>query len=134
MVPSSLSVEQAQALLKPANCLAPLSSRSDYQLLRQALQLVASQSDYQIFGICAASFAEARQALDAYAAALGCAPPTELRPIEGPVYIKFNPRSGLCYADSYSGEHRGVLVSCQSAYAAGINDLYGHLPLDLFAG
>ncbi|HEY9658957.1 MAG TPA: DUF1824 family protein [Allocoleopsis sp.] len=45
--------------------------------------------------------------------------------------MKFNPNASSCYADSYTGEHRGVLVSCQSA-DDGINEMYGHLPLDLF--
>ena len=51
---------------------------------------------------------------------------------EGPVYIKLNGKNGLCYLDSYSGHHRGVLVSCQSYQEGGINEMYGHLPLDLF--
>ncbi|MDP5017066.1 MAG: DUF1824 family protein, partial [Dolichospermum sp.] len=28
--------------------------------------------------------------------------------------------------------HRGVLVSCQSYQEGGVNEMYGHLPLDLF--
>jgi hypothetical protein len=38
----------------------------------------------------------------------------------------------LCYLDSYAGHHRGVLVSCQSYQEGGVNEMYGHLPLDLF--
>ncbi|NES92001.1 DUF1824 family protein, partial [Okeania sp. SIO2B9] len=36
------------------------------------------------------------------------------------------------HLESYIGEYRGVLVSCQSAEDTGINGTYGHLPLDLF--
>jgi hypothetical protein len=56
-------------------------------------------------------------------------PPTDCPP---PIYLKFNPQTGLCYASSYEGSHRGVLLSVQSELAEGINATYGHLPLDLF--
>jgi hypothetical protein len=67
-----------------------------------------------------------------YSRALGYQPPTDLPQPEGPVYIKLNGKNGLCYLDSYSGHHRGVLVSCQSYQEGGVNEMYGHLPLDLF--
>ncbi len=105
----------------------------DREQLQQALLQVANHSDYQMLGICADSFAQGRQALETYAAALGYTQIPIPEPIDGPVYIKFNPRSGGCYVDSYVGSHRGVLVSCQSAEEPGINEMYGHLPLDLFS-
>ncbi|HEY9904636.1 MAG TPA: DUF1824 family protein, partial [Candidatus Sericytochromatia bacterium] len=71
-------------------------------------------------------------ALKTYAKALGYEPNLDLASIDGPVYIKFNPNIGLCYLDSYTGTHRGVLVSYQSSEQGEINDMYGHLPLDLF--
>lgn len=86
-----------------------------------------------MLGICADSIEQGRAALVSYAAALGYQPSLELEPIEGPIYIKFNSRAMSCYASPYEGEHRGVLVSCQSADEDGVNEMYGHLPIDLFA-
>jgi len=129
-----LSLSDAQALLEPFNCLEsqPVVSDAEKEKLRQALTLLAEQSDYQIFGICADTAAQGLSALKTYAQALGYQPNLDLTPIEGAVYIKYNGNSGLCYIDSYTGEHRGVLVSCQSSFEGGINEMYGHLPLDLF--
>jgi hypothetical protein len=129
-----LSIQEAQQLLKPFNCIEnkSVNSESEKALLRQALLLLAEHSDYQILGICADTTTEGLSALKSYAEALGYQPPLDLEPIDGSVYIKFNPKSRLCYLDSYRGTHRGVLVSYQSAYADSINEMYGHLPLDLF--
>lgn len=129
-----LTLQEAQALLKPFNCIAnkSITSESEKALIRQALLLLTEHSDYQILGICADTAAQGLSALKSYADALGYQSFFDLQPIEGSVYIKFNPKSGLCYLDSYTGIHRGVLVSCQSAYEDGINEMYGHLPLDLF--
>lgn len=129
-----LTVQEAQQRLKPFNCIEGKSINSDTEtaLIRQALLLVAEHSDYQILGICADTAEQGLSALTSYAEALGYELDLDIEPIEGPVYIKFNPKSRLCYLDSYTGTHRGVLVSCQSAYEGGVNDMYGHLPLDLF--
>lgn len=129
-----LTVEEAQQLLKPFNCIEgkTVNSEAEKAQIRQALLVLAEHSDYQILGICADTVAQGLSALKSYAQALGYEPNLELEPVEGSVYIKFNPKSGLCYLDSYTGTHRGVLVSCQSAYEGRINEMYGHLPLDLF--
>jgi hypothetical protein len=131
---TQLTAAEAHQILKPFDCLkrdnAP--SVADKSRIREALLTVVQFSDYQILGICADTLAEGRAALEAYAAALGYEPELKGGAIASAVYIKFNPKSGLCYAESYTGEHRGVLVSCQSAYESGINEMYGHLPLDLF--
>jgi hypothetical protein len=132
--PTNLTVQEAQTLLKSFNCIEgkTVNSESEKAPIREALLLLVQRSDYQIFGICADTAAQGLSALKSYSQALGYEPTLDLAPIEGPVYIKFNPSTGLCYVDSYTGTHRGVLVSYQSAYAEGINDMYGHLPLDLF--
>lgn len=131
---ASLTVHQAQQLLQLFNCVESKSvnSESEKALLRQALLLLAEHSDFQILGICADTAAQGLLALKQYAQALGYQPPLTLEPIDGPVYIKFNPKNGISYLDSYTGAHRGVLVSYQSAYEDKVNDMYGHLPLDLF--
>jgi hypothetical protein len=126
------SVEQASHYLRQVDCLNPQTATVDHSLLRQALLFVIQASDYQIFGVCADTLAQGIQALESYAAALNYSPTLDLPAIEEAVYIKFNPKSGLCYASPYSGNHRGVLVSCQSADETGINEMFGHFPLDLF--
>lgn len=133
--PTPLTLQEAHSLLKQFDCLHPDSSSDslERERLRQALLFVTSRSDYQMLGICAETFAQGQYALKTYADALGYSCDFPLKPIDGPVYIKFNPKSGSCYVTSYDGNHRGVLVSCQSTYEAGINEMYGHLPLDLFA-
>lgn len=129
------AVQDAHFRLKQFDCLKPPLSiaPTDRSQLRQALLQVADRSDYQMLGICADSLKQGQQALQTYAKALGYAVDCQPEAIDGPVYLKFNPKAGSCYASPYIGEHRGVLVSCQSADEAGINEMYGHLPLDLFA-
>ena len=130
----NLTVQEAQEILKPFNCIEgkTLSSESEKVLVRQALLLLAEHSDYQILGICASTLAQGLSALKTYSEAFGYQAPLELDSVDGPVYIKFNGHSGLFYSDSYTGEYSGVLVSCQSSDQEGINEMYGHLPLDLF--
>jgi hypothetical protein len=132
--PTNLNVQEAQKLLKNYDCMSSQSadSASNKNLIRQALLLVASHSDYQILGICAETAAQGILALESYLQALGYEETLNFPSVEGSVYIKFNPKTGLSYLDSYTGNHRGVLVSCQSAYEDRINEMYGHLPLDLF--
>ncbi|GAB4237199.1 MAG: DUF1824 family protein [Elainellaceae cyanobacterium] len=130
---TSFSLEQAHSLLKRFDCTTQQAPQpAEREQLCQALLAVAHQSDYQILGICAETFEQGWQALKSYAQALGYNLQADLKPIAGSVYLKFNPKTGLCYVDSYDGDHRGVLVSCQSAYESGLNEMYGHLPLDLF--
>ncbi len=131
---TNFSVAEAKKILNKFNCLdiAPVVKPSEKVLIRQALLLITSLSDYQILGICADTEEEGMLATKTYSQALGYEVPSNLPPIEGPVYIKLNGKNGLCYLDSYAGHHRGVLVSCQSYDEGGINQMYGHLPLDLF--
>lgn len=127
-----LNLETARRILKQFGIEPGAEEPVDQESLQQALLLAASQSDYQMLGVCADSLEQGIQALEGYAKALSYSPNLDLEPIEGSVYIKFNPNSAKCYASSYDGEHRGVLVSCQSADDTDINEMYGHLPLDLF--
>lgn len=131
---TALTIPEAQTLLKNYNCTSsrPLDSEEKKSLLREALLLLASLSDYQMVGVCADSAEQGILALESYLTALGYETDFNLDAIAGAVYIKFNPKTGLCYIDGYTGNHRGVLVSCQSSQPDGINEMYGHLPLDLF--
>lgn len=129
-----LSYQDAKKILNKFNCvdIAPAIKNSDKPLIRQSLILMTRLSDYLILGICADTAEEGLLAMKTYSLALGYEPPSNLPMMEGPVYIKLNGKNGLCYIDSYSGHHRGVLISCQSNSQNGINEMYGHLPLDLF--
>jgi hypothetical protein len=129
-----MNLEEAHTHLKQFDCLTSQSvqTASEREKLRQALLQVVERSDYQMLGICADTLSQGQRALETYAKALGYTPKLQSSLISGAVYIKFNPNSALCYADTYQGSHRGVLVSCQSADDSGINEMYGHLPLDLF--
>lgn len=131
----SPAIQAAHLQLKQFDCFKALPSitLAERSQLRQALLQVTSQSDYQMLGVCADTLAQGQQALETYAKALGYQIDCQLEAIDGPVYVKFNPNAESCYASPYVGEHRGVLVSCQSAEASGVNEMYGHLPLDLFA-
>ncbi|WP_421654856.1 DUF1824 family protein [Leptothermofonsia sp. ETS-13] len=129
-----LTLESAQKVLRRFISLDQTTGElaPDKALVRQALLLVANHSDYQIFGICADSSDQAAIALMNYLKALGYEQMPEVSAQEGPVYVKFNPKTGRCHADTYTGGHRGVLVSCQSAYDGDVNETFGHLPLDLW--
>lgn len=133
--PTSLTASKAHEILQQFNCLQPGDAQptSNLRVIQEALLTVAQHSDYQILGICADSLEQGLATLKAYAKALGYEiGAAELPQTLGAVYIKFNPKSGLLYTDGYTGEHRGVLVSCQSAEETDINEMYGHLPLSLF--
>lgn len=130
-----LTLEMAKTLLRTFTCVEPVPPDDcpDRALTRQALHRVCDQSDYQILGICADTADEAIAALHAYLKALSRPERPQPEPIPAAVYLKFNPKTGLCYLQPYTGQHRGVLVSCQSAYDGDVNETFGHLPLDLFS-
>jgi len=132
---ASLTRQSAQALLRQFICIEqiPADQMPSKQAVQHALLLLRDHSDYQILGICADTAEQAIASLHAYLAAFGLeALPQPAEAIEGAVYLKYNPKSGLCYLKPYEGTHRGVLVSCQSAYDGDVNETFGHLPLDLF--
>ncbi len=134
---NNLTVQQAQDILRQFICLErePSSPQLDYATVRDALRLVVDRSDYQIFGICADNTDQGQQALYSYLNALNRDErPDIVAATSDSVYIKYNPKTGLCRAEPYTGNHRGVLVSCQSAYDDDINETFGHLPIDLFEG
>jgi Domain of unknown function (DUF1824) len=130
----SMTTVQAQAILAPFNCLdtKPIETLEEKTVVRQAVLQLASVTDTHMFGILAGDWKEAIAALHSYATAFGYESPPVAKPCEDAVYIKFNPRSGLCYASPYPEQHRGVLIAFQSDFEDGINEMCGHLPLDLF--
>lgn len=120
--------------------LSDLGSKPDYSeeqrmTLRQALLLLKTYADYQIFGVCADSLEQGIKALQEYTQAFEYTLAPVSNTQEGAVYIKFNPNRSFVHIDPYSGEFTGVLISYQSEDRGGHeghNGTYGHFPLDLF--
>lgn len=132
--PVNLTLLEAKAILEQFNCTDsqfPASEEAKVQLRAAILQL-AQFSDFQILGICAQTATQGYLALKTYAEALDYDITFETPTVAGPVYIKFNPSTGRCHLDARSGKYWGVLVSYQTSQPEGINEVYGHFPLDLF--
>ncbi|MFB2897612.1 DUF1824 family protein [Aerosakkonemataceae cyanobacterium BLCC-F50] len=135
--PTNLTVEQAEKILKEYSCtnIKVVESEAEKALLRQALKLIADLADYLNLGICAETTEQGFMALKNYLSGLGYNVSLDTQKameIPGSVYIKFNTNKQSFYLDSYTGNYRGVLVSCQSSAREDISGTYGHLPLDLF--
>jgi hypothetical protein len=130
----TMTRDEAVKLLRLFTCIDRLTPDKipDHATIRSALTIVRDHSDYQILGICADDQTQAKATLDSYIQAFGYKFFPEIPPVEGAIYVKYNPKLRSCHSDAYIGEHRGVLVSCQSSYNDDINELFGHLPLDLF--
>ncbi len=101
--------------------------------IRQALLTLLPKIDRVMLGICADNWSESLLALQQYSQALDLPLLLPTPELSGAVYIKFNPSSPSCYASAYFGRDRGVLVAAQSDDLTELNDMFGHLPLDLFA-
>jgi hypothetical protein len=123
---------EAETLLRQFICTDPTTIELDYAKIREALLLVVELSDYQILGVCADTAIEGIRSLQSYLDALSYDFASDIRSLDGVIYIKYNPKTGRAHMEPYIGEHRGVLVSCQSAYDHDVNETFGHLPLDLF--
>lgn len=131
--PSTVTLDEANTLLKSFDCANPRNdTKISAQRLRESLLTLNGHADFHIFGICADNIQQGYTALAEYSQAMGDDMDVECPAWNGPVYIKYNTKTGLFHVDGYQGTHRGVLVSFQSAYDHGVNDLYGHFPLDLF--
>jgi hypothetical protein len=101
--------------------------------IRQALLTLLPEIDRVMLGICADDWEQGIQALTQYAGALNLPLLLPTPALSGAIYIKFNPSSPTCYASAYLGTDRGVLIAAQSDYTDRLNEMFGHLPLDLFA-
>jgi Domain of unknown function (DUF1824) len=133
---SELTIAQAQSLLAEYSCVTPKvpANAAETITLQNAVKLVAQQTDNQLFGVLADTLEEALTTLAQYTQALSIPMPNPpATPDAPPVYVKLNPGTGLCYAKSYEGTYRGVLISFQSDLTDGLNATYGHLPLNLFS-
>lgn len=132
-----LTIDSALKILSAFSCKDSKSveSESEKLLLRQALLLLNDLSDYLNLGICADSADEGFSALESYLKALGYEATinqADSNSFNGSIYIKYNTEKQSYYLDSYTGDYRGVLVSCPSSQDESISGTYGHLPLNLF--
>ncbi|MFM7447997.1 MAG: DUF1824 family protein [Leptolyngbyaceae cyanobacterium] len=129
-----LTLDQAQVLLRRFTLIDLIQPDQlpDCHQIQAALSQIQAHSDYQIFGICADTVEQAAEALTAYLQAFDYDGAPALPVLPGPVYVKYNPKTGRSHVDNYTGSDRGVLVSCQSAYDRDVNETFGYLPLDLF--
>jgi hypothetical protein len=133
---NSMTVEQTLAILKSYSCLEVklVQSEADKEELQTAIKQIVDLSEYENLGICANSLELAFQGLSSYLTALGYDNDLDiasLPPQEKAVYLKFNTQKNSHYLDSYDGDYRGVLISCQSE-DDNISGTYGYFPLDLF--
>ncbi len=108
--------------------------KSDPALMKQALLLRVKAADYTMLGICADSLVAGSTALGSYLNAFGHPIPDLLaEDSQQPgIFVKYNGKTGSCYASAFAGTERGVIVSCYSPETNGNNATYGGLPLDLF--
>lgn len=138
---SDQNLAAAVKFLKIFSCTEPTPDLAiaEIQKLRTTLLLVTQEAEWENIGICADNLAQAREALQSYLQALGyehnldqqIEKQTEIKPNEA-VYIKFNTQKLSLYADSYTGNSRGVLVATQGSEEAALGT-FGYFPLDLFA-
>jgi len=131
-----ISVSEARKLLDSFSCtqIKPVESEAEKEQLRQALLRLVELADGENLGVCADNGPQGYTALQQYLNALGYDVSfgnAEFAAAPAPTYIKFNCQKLSHFCDRYTGDYRGVLVSCQSEDDQ-INGTYGHLPLDLF--
>jgi Domain of unknown function (DUF1824) len=134
--PTDLTLDTALKILKSYDCAQVTNTELliEPEQLRNSLQLVTSLSSSQNLGICADDFQQGFLALASYLEAFGYQSNLEQENVSQssePVYLKFSTQKMSYYSDQYTGEYRGVLVSCQSEDDL-IAGTYGHFPLDLF--
>ena len=134
--PSNLTLGLALKIVKSYDCGKPTNTTSSIEPkeLRNSLLLVTSLSSSQNLGICADNFQQGFAALTSYLGAFGYQNNLEQENVSislSPVYLKFSTQKMSYYSDKYTGEYRGVLVSCQSEDDL-IAGTYGHFPLNLF--
>lgn len=132
-----MELTAARKLLDQYSCTEQkaVNSQQEKQQLQTAIKQIVQESEWENLGICANNTQQAMTALQEYLTALGYEIKDvnfeQVSPIDTPVYIKFSTKQMGFYQDNYTGDYRGVLVSCQAEDDL-IAGVYGHLPLDLF--
>lgn len=134
---NSLTPSEARKILTQYSCTKTKTPTSPLEKaqLQSALLCITQESDWENLGVCADNTQQGLKALENYLLAMGYEPNFDqqsLQQLREPVYIKFNTSKMSYFQDAYTGEYRGVLVSCQSEEDS-IAGTYGHLPLGLFS-
>jgi len=133
-----MELKEARKLLDQYSCTEQKSvkTQQEKEELQTAIQQIAQESEWENLGICADNTEQALNALKNYLSAFGYEINQinfeQVSAVNTPVYIKFSTKQMGFYQDNYTGDYRGVLVSCQAEDDL-IAGVYGHLPLDLFA-
>ncbi len=136
MTSETLTLENAVKMLRSFSCTVSQTfiSESEKQQLREAISLIIQESEWENFGICADTATQALDTLNRYLQAFNYPLITENLPDQdfpNAVYLKYNSQKQSYYLDNYSGDYRGVLISCQGEDER-IIGTYGHFPLDLY--
>ncbi|AFZ50978.1 DUF1824 family protein [Dactylococcopsis salina] len=132
-----MEITQARKLLDQFSCTEQKSveTQEQKQELQTAIQDIVKESEWENLGVCAENTQQAIIALKTYLMAFGYVLNqvdfNQVDQLKTPVYIKFSTKQMGFYQDNYTGDYRGVLVSCQAEDDL-IAGVYGHLPLDLF--
>ena len=132
-----MELTQARKLLDQFSCTEQKSveTQEQKQELQTAIQDIVKESEWENLGVCAENTQQAISALKTYLMAFGYVLNqvdfNQVDQLKTPVYIKFSTKQMGFYQDNYTGDYRGVLVSCQAEDDL-IAGVYGHLPLDLF--
>ena len=132
-----MELTQARKLLDQFSCTEQKSveTQEQKQELQTAIQDIVKESEWENLGVCAENTQQAISALKTYLMAFGYVLNqvdfNQVDQLKTPVYIKFSTKQMEFYQDNYTGDYRGVLVSCQAEDDL-IAGVYGHLPLDLF--
>ena len=132
-----MEITQARKLLDQFSCTEQKSveTQEQKQELQTAIQDIVKESEWENLGVCAENTQQAISALKTYLMAFGYVLNqvdfNQVDQLKTPVYIKFSTKQMGFYQDNYTGDYRGVLVSCQAEDDL-IAGVYGHLPLDLF--
>eukprot|EP00898_Chlorokybus_atmophyticus_P007675 jgi/Chlat1/7909/Chrsp68S07351 len=101
-----------------------------------AAEASAAAGESPLLGICTSDARLAVKALRQYTAALNClmvmpesrvSEAQSVAQVVGPVYVKYNAGSQVCYASRYEGASKGVILQLGQRQV-------GHLPLGLFDG
>jgi len=131
-----MNIESALKILQEYSCIEQkkVNSEAEKTQLQEAILLVIKESDSYNLGICADNSSVAINSLNLYLKAFGQEINANYQAdnnINETVYLKFKIIDKSYYLDSYNGDYRGVLISCQAENDK-ITGTYGHFPLDLF--
>lgn len=132
-----MELQAARKLLDQYSCTEQktVKTQQEKQDLQTAIEQIVKEAEWENLGVCANHTSQGINALKSYLTAFGYDIQnidfTQVSEVNTPIYLKFSTKTMNFYQDHYTGDYRGVLVSCQAEDDL-IAGVYGHLPLDLF--